>query len=164
MISVYQVISCGRIADSLLWDLLMISGFVVFCSGLVSIGVPWTLSICVSWIPTRACRDLGPVWTCMDPGLGIIGMLDLHPLKALLRFDSIFKSPLQAYIRGIDCWVIFVANVLFRGAISELFVLQIMMLHGGVLMGGRLDMSDRYRGWRLDIDSMSYEVRNSCIW
>lgn len=54
--------------------------------------------------------------------------------------------------------------MLFRGAISELFVLQIMMLHGGVLMGGRLDMSDRYRGWRLDIDSMSYEVRNSCIW
>ncbi|KAK4750807.1 hypothetical protein SAY87_004289 [Trapa incisa] len=34
---------------------------------------------------------------------------------------------------------------------------EFMMLHDGGIMGGRLDMSDRYRGWRLDIDNMSYE-------
>ncbi|XP_024991486.1 probable E3 ubiquitin-protein ligase HIP1 [Cynara cardunculus var. scolymus] len=30
------------------------------------------------------------------------------------------------------------------------------MLQGNLLMGGRLD-HDRYRDWRLDVDSMSYE-------
>lgn len=34
---------------------------------------------------------------------------------------------------------------------------EIMMLHTSLLMGGRLDVLDRYRGWRLDIDNMTYE-------
>ncbi|KAK4779285.1 hypothetical protein SAY86_006813 [Trapa natans] len=34
---------------------------------------------------------------------------------------------------------------------------EIMMLHNSVVTGGRMGMSDRYRGWRLDIDNMSYE-------
>lgn len=33
---------------------------------------------------------------------------------------------------------------------------EIVMLQGNLLMGGRLD-HDRYRDWRLDVDSMSYE-------
>lgn len=28
-------------------------------------------------------------------------------------------------------------------------------------MGGRLDMHDRFRDWRLDVDHMSYEVSSS---
>ncbi|KAI3443323.1 uncharacterized protein J3R85_000256 [Psidium guajava] len=34
---------------------------------------------------------------------------------------------------------------------------EIMMLHTSLVMGGRLDALDRYRGWRLDIDNMTYE-------
>lgn len=37
--------------------------------------------------------------------------------------------------------------------------IQIVMLQSNLLMGGRSDGADRYRDWRLDIDSMSYEVR-----
>ncbi|KAK9065271.1 hypothetical protein SSX86_016654 [Deinandra increscens subsp. villosa] len=33
---------------------------------------------------------------------------------------------------------------------------EIVMLQGNLIMGGRLD-HDRYRDWRLDVDSMSYE-------
>ncbi|KAL4584624.1 hypothetical protein LXL04_009229 [Taraxacum kok-saghyz] len=33
---------------------------------------------------------------------------------------------------------------------------EIVMLQGNLLMGGRLD-HDRYRDWRLDVDTMSYE-------
>ncbi|KAF8033333.1 hypothetical protein BT93_D2058 [Corymbia citriodora subsp. variegata] len=34
---------------------------------------------------------------------------------------------------------------------------EIVMLHTSLLMGGRLDVLDRYHGWRLDIDKMTYE-------
>ncbi|KAG2667509.1 hypothetical protein I3760_15G118700 [Carya illinoinensis] len=34
---------------------------------------------------------------------------------------------------------------------------EIMMLQNSLLMGGRLDAHDRYRDWRLDVDTMSYE-------
>ncbi|KAG6672936.1 hypothetical protein I3842_16G084100 [Carya illinoinensis] len=34
---------------------------------------------------------------------------------------------------------------------------EIMMLQNSLLMGGRFDMHDRYRDWRLDVDNMSYE-------
>ena len=33
------------------------------------------------------------------------------------------------------------------------------MLQSNLLMGGRSEGADRFRDWRLDIDSMSYEVR-----
>lgn len=33
-----------------------------------------------------------------------------------------------------------------------------MMFQNGILMGGRVDLHDRYREWRLDVDNMSYEV------
>ncbi|PON38942.1 43kDa postsynaptic protein [Parasponia andersonii] len=34
---------------------------------------------------------------------------------------------------------------------------EIMMLHSGLLMGGRVDIHDRFRDLRLDVDNMSYE-------
>lgn len=34
-----------------------------------------------------------------------------------------------------------------------------MMLQSNLMMGGRSDGIDRYRDWRLDVDHMSYEVR-----
>lgn len=34
---------------------------------------------------------------------------------------------------------------------------EIMMLQNGLLMGGRVDMHDRFRDMRLDVDNMSYE-------
>lgn len=36
-----------------------------------------------------------------------------------------------------------------------------MMLQSSLLMGGRLDVHDRFRDWRLDVDHMSYEVSSS---
>lgn len=36
-------------------------------------------------------------------------------------------------------------------------IAEIMMLQNGLLMGGRFDMHDRYRDWRLDVDNMTYE-------
>lgn len=33
-----------------------------------------------------------------------------------------------------------------------------MMFQNSILMGGRVDLHDRYREWRLDVDNMSYEV------
>lgn len=40
--------------------------------------------------------------------------------------------------------------------------MQIVMLQGNLLMGGRLG-HDRYRDWRLDVDSMTYEVCLSSV-
>ncbi|KAF3438599.1 hypothetical protein FNV43_RR21362 [Rhamnella rubrinervis] len=34
---------------------------------------------------------------------------------------------------------------------------EIMMVQSSLLMGGRLDVHDRFRDWRLDVDHMSYE-------
>ncbi|XP_015882798.2 uncharacterized protein LOC107418609 isoform X2 [Ziziphus jujuba] len=34
---------------------------------------------------------------------------------------------------------------------------EIMMLQSSLLMGGRQDLHDRFRDWRLDVDNMSYE-------
>lgn len=36
-------------------------------------------------------------------------------------------------------------------------IAEIMMFQNGILMGGRVDLHDRYREWRLDVDNMSYE-------
>lgn len=41
--------------------------------------------------------------------------------------------------------------------LSELWDLQIMMFQTRVLLGG-MDVYDRYQDWRLDVDSMTYEV------
>ncbi|KAF7819915.1 E3 ubiquitin-protein ligase MBR2 isoform X1 [Senna tora] len=44
-----------------------------------------------------------------------------------------------------------------RASREFLFKKEIMMLHGGLLMGGILDPHDQFRDWRLDVDNMSYE-------
>lgn len=49
-------------------------------------------------------------------------------------------------------------QAVFRKHLNECWLVQIMMLQNSLLMGGRFDMHDRYRDWRLDVDNMSYEV------
>ncbi|KAF8025219.1 hypothetical protein BT93_F2150 [Corymbia citriodora subsp. variegata] len=58
-----------------------------------------------------------------------------------------------------DCVVVGRRNLSARGTLEgdKFGPREIMMLHTSLLMGGRLDVLDRYRGWRLDIDNMTYE-------
>jgi len=53
-----------------------------------------------------------------------------------------------------DCLTTGILNVL---TLSILISLQIMMFQTR-MMSGRMNVYDRYRDWRLDVDRMSYEV------
>ena len=50
----------------------------------------------------------------------------------------------------------FTDNLIFM---THTTLVQIMMLQSGLLMGGRVDVHDRFRDMRLDVDNMSYEAR-----